>query len=257
MIKAAFFDVDGTLLSHKTKEVPQSARRALEKLKAAGVKCIVATGRHLGEMEKLPVGDITFDGYITLNGQLCLDGSKQMLCGTPIEGQMKENLVNLFEENRLPILLIEEKQLYLNFVNDQVHRVQALISSDIPELGSYTGNPIYQAAVYSTAEEVHILVENLPDCEITRWSSGGVDVIAKGGGKVAGIRRYLEENGISVEETIAFGDGQNDEEMLRFAGIGVAMGNAGESVKRCADYVTADIDADGIELALKHFGLIE
>ena len=45
--------------------------------------------------------------------------------------------------------------------------------------------------------------------------------------------------------------------MLRFAGIGVAMGNAVEAAKKAADYITADIDDDGIEKALKHFGLIE
>ena len=59
MIKAAFFDVDGTLLSHRTKSVPQSARDALDGLRARGIHCVVATGRQLPEMEKLPVADIS------------------------------------------------------------------------------------------------------------------------------------------------------------------------------------------------------
>ena len=58
------------------------------------------------------------------------------------------------------------------------------------------------------------------------------------------------------EEIIAFGDGENDIGMLQLAGIGVAMGNAEEVVKQNADYITADIDDDGIEKALRHFGLI-
>ena len=70
MIKAAFFDVDGTLLSHKTKSVPQSAREAVAKLRAQGIKCVVATGRQIRQMRHLPVADIPFDGYITLNGQI-------------------------------------------------------------------------------------------------------------------------------------------------------------------------------------------
>ena len=65
MIKAAFFDVDGTLVSHRTKSVPQSARDAVAKLQAQGIKCIVATGRQIGQFRKLPAGDIPFDGYIT------------------------------------------------------------------------------------------------------------------------------------------------------------------------------------------------
>ena len=55
---------------------------------------------------------------------------------------------------------------------------------------------------------------------------------------------------------MAFGDGQNDIEMLRHAAVGVAMGNAAEEVRRAADYVTASIDDDGVALALRHFGLI-
>ena len=73
---------------------------------------------------------------------------------------------------------------------------------------------------------------------------------------MAGIKRYLDIIGIKPEEIIAFGDAENDLDMIRFAGIGVAMGNGEEAVKAAADYVTADIDDDGIEKALKHFNLI-
>lgn len=55
---------------------------------------------------------------------------------------------------------------------------------------------------------------------------------------------------------MAFGDGGNDESMLRAAGVGVAMGNALDSVKAHADYVTTDVDNDGVWNALKHFGII-
>ena len=83
-----------------------------------------------------------------------------------------------------------------------------------------------------------------------------MDIISKNGGKVTGIRKMLEIHGISGEEMVAFGDGENDIEMLSFAGVGVAMGNAEEPVKAVADFVTADIDDDGIEKALKHYNLI-
>ena len=53
-----------------------------------------------------------------------------------------------------------------------------------------------------------------------------------------------------------FGDGGNDIDMLRYAGVGVAMGNATDDVKQVADYVTADVDADGVARALEHFGVI-
>ena len=162
----------------------------------------------------------------------------------------------MFEENRLPALLVEEDRAYLNFVNERVLEVQEIISTPVPALGQYTGGDIYQVCVYLNEEEIHQVGAIAEECSLARWGFGGVDIIAKGGGKVEGIRKYLEREGIAVEEIIAFGDADNDREMLRFAGIGVAMGNAEENVKAAADYVTADIDDDGIAKALAHFGLI-
>ena len=56
---------------------------------------------------------------------------------------------------------------------------------------------------------------------------------------------------------MAFGDGGNDTNMLKVAGIGVAMGNAGDSLKKVADYVTTTVDDDGIKRALEYFHVIE
>ncbi len=257
MIKVAFFDVDGTLLSHKTKSVPESTRLALKLLQKQGIKCVVATGRHVSQLQHLAVRDLDFDGYITLNGQLCLDEQMKIICSNPISEEMTQTLTKMFQEHRFPILLFEQSNIYLNYVDERVQQVQVMISSPIPKLGQYTGETVYQAAVYVGDEDLEKLAAALHDCSITRWNAGGVDVVAKNGNKVAGINRYLEENGLSREECIAFGDGENDIGMLEFAGIGVAMGNAEEETKAVADYVTDDVDADGIYNALKHFGIIE
>ena len=256
MIKAAFFDIDGTLLSHKTKQIPPSVRDALQALKQEGIRCVVATGRMLREMDRLPMGDVTFDAYITMNGQRTLDANRQHLDSMPLEGAAKENALELFRKQEIPVILVEEDRLYLNFENQRVRDVQNAISSKLPPIGTYEGAPLYQACVYVTREEEGLLSQVADMCEISRWHPGGVDMIAKGGGKRTAILRYLEKNGILPEEIIAFGDGENDIGMLQLAGIGVAMGNAEEVVKQNADYITADIDDDGIEKALRHFGLI-
>ena len=67
----------------------------------------------------------------------------------------------------------------------------------------------------------------------------------------------MRHYGWTREQTIAFGDGGNDADMLAFAGIGVAMGNATEPAKAAADYITDDVDHDGIMNALKHFNVLE
>ena len=83
-----------------------------------------------------------------------------------------------------------------------------------------------------------------------------MDILAEDGGKVSGIKEYIKRLGIDQSETMAFGDAENDIEMLEFAAIGVAMGNGKDEVKAVADYVTASVDEDGIEKALKHYDLI-
>lgn len=256
MIKAAFFDVDGTLFSHKTKQIPPSAREALEKLRAKGIQCVISTGRMIQEMDRLPIGDVSFDAYITMNGQLTLDEKKQPLYGMPLAGVAKEFSLNVFREKRIPVILVEQERLYLNFESQRVTEIQAAISSKVPPVGEYAGADFYQACIYITPEQEAMLEPIRGHCEITRWNPGSIDVIAKGGGKRSAILQYLEKNGIAPEETIAFGDGENDMGMLQLAGIGVALGNAEDQVKEIADYVTDDIDEDGLANALKHFGLI-
>ena len=63
--------------------------------------------------------------------------------------------------------------------------------------------------------------------------------------------------GLDISETMAFGDGGNDISIIRRAGTGVAMGNAGDNVKAAADYVTTSVDDDGVMNALVHFGVID
>lgn len=256
MIKAAFFDVDGTLLSYRTRQVRPSAKAAIAKLQEQGILCIVATGRHMIQLSELPVADIPFDAFVMLNGQLVLDKQENVLFGVPIEGKAKEFLVEKFNDHTYPAVMVERDQMYLNCVTDHVLEVNEMISIAIPPLSDYRGGDIYQVCAYLRPEEEHLVDPIVQDCVLTGWHYGGKDIIAKGGGKMAGIRRYLDTVGIAPEEIIAFGDAENDLEMLRFAGIGVAMGNAVESVKAVADYVTADIDEDGIEKALKHYKLI-
>lgn len=159
--------------------------------------------RHMLELDALPVRDIDFDGYITLNGQLCLDDRRSVIGGTPITGTDKERIIGLFEGKEIPLVLVEKDATYINFANRQVEQTQKEISTKVPALGSYTGNEIYQAVAYVEKEE-----------------------------------------------------GENDIEMLTFTEIGIAMGNADETVKRCADHVAPGVDEDGIEKALKYFGVI-
>ena len=256
-IKAVFFDVDGTLLSHTINDVPQSTLRALKKLRERGILTVVATGRSMIEFLELPAGKIDFDGYLMLNGQLLLDESKIAYAGTSIdEGEMKI-LSRIFNRKKIPFMLIGAEQRYINYVDDTVVRTQTEVKGSIPDIGEYKGEKIYQILAFVPDKDKQVLEELLDECKITKWNDTGIDIIPKDGGKSVGIRKFLEAKGLDRSEIMAFGDGDNDIDMLQFAGIGVAMGNAGDTVKAAADYVTDSVDENGIENALKHFGLID
>ncbi len=257
MIKAIFFDVDGTLLSHTTKRIPADTISALSRLREKGIKIFMATGRHPVELAELPVNDLHFDGYVTLNGQLCLDNGKKPVHGTPLSPETTTALASLFREKTYPMVLIDEEKFYINFVNDTVIKAQQSISTPVPETGTYENGVVYQATVFLTKSEETLLTPHLPQgCRLTRWCEHGADIISTKGGKVDGIRYFCEVYGIGQHEIMTFGDAENDMDMLKFAQIGVAMGNATEGVRDAADYVTADIDAGGIHKALRHFQIL-
>ena len=259
MIKAIFFDVDGTLLSQKQGKVPISTQRALRRVRKKGIKIFIATGRHMIELSKLPVMEIPFNGYLTLNGNLILDENKKAYAGTPISADEVEVLSGIFRAKKIPFVMISADKRFINYVDDVVVETQASTHGTIPDIGNvsdYDGEKIYQCIAFVQDRERKVLDEILDECSITSWNPTGIDIVARGSGKAAGIAQFIEEQGLDRSEIMAFGDGENDIEMLKFAGVGVAMGNASDEVKAAADYVTESVDDNGIENALKHLGLI-
>lgn len=135
--------------------------------------------------------------------------------------------------------------------------MQKDISSEVPKIHAYDGQPVYQACSFITQSEEKSFSKLLPlGTKITRWNKGGVDIISNDGGKINGIKRVIKHFNISSDEIMAFGDAENDTEMLEYAAIGVAMGNAMETVKAEADFITDDIDQNGIRNALLHYQVI-
>ena len=83
-----------------------------------------------------------------------------------------------------------------------------------------------------------------------------VNFTAAGVDKSTAMLAEAARLGLSQEQTVAFGDGYNDREMLSCAGCGIAMGNGEDAAKQAADYITTPIGEDGIYQACRHFGWI-
>ena len=259
MIKAIFFDIDGTLFSHGTHSIPASTDLALKKLKENNILIFIATGRHKSELVQIPLEQYHFDGYITLNGQYCYNEEK-VIYEKPIDQKDILTLLNEIDSRVFPCYMIGKEKMYINYLNENVIDIQNSVSSIIPEvidLKTLIHSPIYQAGPFETDQQQEIaLLSKLENCQSTRWHDFAIDIIHKVGGKKNGIKAILEEYQISIEETMAFGDGHNDQDMFDLVNISVAMGNAKEELKKCATYITDDIDHDGIYNALCHFQII-
>lgn len=257
MIKAVFFDIDGTLVSFKTHRVPDSAKRAIAALRAKGVRVFIASGRQLLAINNLE--DLQFDGYVTLNGGYCIVG-EQVIYKHSMSSEDMVSLVQYMEEREdFPCIFVHENAFCINYTDERTDEVFRLLNfpqpPTLPLREAATGD-IFQLVAFFTKEQEKAIMAVMPHCEATRWNPLFSDVIPKGSSKQVGVDKMLDYFGISLDESMAFGDGGNDVLMLKHVGIGVAMGNAEDEVKRAADYVTDSVDEDGVEKALRHFGVI-
>lgn len=246
-MKACFFDVDGTLLPKYHHQIPRETVDALERLRRNGNKVVLCTGRG---SEELDFTDFRFDGYILLNGQLCLDEKMEPYFENPITGEDLTELIRLFQEKKVPVVLTERNRVYMNFHNEYVRKVSEEISIAPHPIAEYKGDAIYMATVYAQEKM------KIGSLRADRWHGWAFDAYPDGGGKAKGMREFCRKYGIELADTVAFGDAENDVEMVWCAGIGIAMGNGYESVKAAADYIADDSEKGGIEKALKWVGLI-
>lgn len=262
MIKALFFDIDGTLVSFKTHEIPVSTIEALTAAKAKGIHIFISTGRPriiINNLSALQERNL-IDGYITMNGAYCFV-EDTVIYKSPIPATEVDALTSFCHERNIPCILVGEHDICVNqpdeIVEEIFHRQLKVDPIEPkPYTSNHAGKPFYQLTPFINAEEERIILPAVPHCEMGRWHPAFVDVTAKGNTKQNGIDRMIRHFGIRPEETMAFGDGGNDISMLRHAGIGVAMGNANDDVKAVADYVTTGVDKDGIANALKQFEII-
>lgn len=257
-IKAVFFDIDGTLISFKTNRIPESTQNAIISLREKGIKVIVATGRSINSLDH--IRHITFDGFITFNGTYCVTAEGTVMYKKYIDSGDVKNLVNYAQNFPLSYSLMYEDKVEINDATPEVIGMYAHINLPVPPVHDQNNidtDHVLQANIFLRPENEKVFMESImPNSSSSRWTPLFADVNRGGITKSTGIKHFCEYFNIEVSQTMAFGDGGNDIEMLKFTKIGVAMGNANDLVKNVADYITEDVDNHGIESALIHFGIL-
>ena len=257
---ALFFDIDGTLVSFKTHEIPPSAILALTQAKANGSRVYIATGRPPIIITNLGAIAHLIDGYITTNGALCYVGD-EMVCCQPIAKNDVMTCVDDAREKGYSLIVVGRKDVAVLDPTGDVDRIfrQMLAVKNLDKaspLDVVLQQDILQLTPFFPADYEPQLMARLPQCVSGRWHPEFTDITANGADKGKGIVAMARHEGFDVSRTMAFGDGGNDTSMILQAGIGVAMGNAIDELKRQADYVTAPVDDDGVLHALRHFGVV-
>lgn len=257
MIKAIFFDVDGTLVSMSTHSIPKTTLDCLRTLRCKGIKLYVATGRHMSMMEDVR-RQFEFDGYVSVSGQYCLCGDT-VVHSNPIPRRGMEEMVAAMETHGFSGMFLEGEECWLN-LHDEAARLYIeefqLNTPPVQPLSRALERDVYQVITLLTREREHLLLDGATQLKSTRWHPSFLDAMPPGGGKDTGICAVLNWAGIKPEETMAFGDGENDLTMFACVGTSIAMGNGNDTVKQQADYVTTHVDEDGVRNALLHFNLI-
>lgn len=256
MIKAAFFDIDGTLLSFKTHLVSPGTIQAFEELHRQGIHTFISSGRPKVLIPPMPVG---FDGYVTMNGGYCFVGN-QVLLRNPIPQQETDRWLEYAEQENLCTMIFTEHEMFVNTHSDPVaNAIRNQLEFQMPPLlptWQMMGRETFQVIAIMPAQRDNDVLQMLPHCRLPRWHPQFSDLVNADNSKATGIDSILHHYGIDRNECIGFGDGGNDIEMLDFCGIGVAMGNADDNVKAHADYVTTSVDDEGIANALRELHII-
>ena len=258
-----FFDIDGTIFDDN-RRLPASVKPAMEAARRNGHRIIMNTGRTLCNLDRR-LDDFPLDGWIMGCGtRLIWHG--ETLQSMEYDPEASQRLRKVFRDLEMPVVYECDTAMYFDPENSGHPSVAHFrgwaekhgICRDIAD-----GDPEFRAVkMFGFAKRSRIAEmkkaaaeAGMPYTAINRWPEGW-EIVPKGYSKGKGIDVLRKKLGVSKTDCYAFGDSRNDLTMLRHAGCSIAMGNATDDVKAVCSYVTDRPENDGIEKAMKHFGLI-
>ncbi len=277
MGKILFIDVDGTLVDYEN-NLPNSAINAIQQVRKKGNKVYICTGRSKAEVYQ-NIWDIGLDGMIGGNGSYIEDNG-QVILHRLITLEQCKHIVDYLHSKKIEFYLESNNGLFASehFENAALNAIQEYsrrkgkanadsitVKQAFPDM--IFGGNLYRddlnkvSYLLNTYQDYTDTAKEFPDLQNGTWGGIGEkalfgDIGVKNITKAEAIDCLLKHLNASKENTIAFGDAKVDIPMLEYCSYGVAMGSGGDEIKAMADYVTTDVDKDGLYNAFKHLNLI-
>lgn len=269
-IRLIAFDLDDTLLN-TDKTLSEENRLALCRASAAGIYIVPATGRIFCGLSDC-VRALPLDYTISANGAEVTDiKTGGRLYNAFLSNERALELMHFLDP--LPVAYdcyLDSKAYMARYFYDRLDtfivtppylklvRGMRNIVPYLPDFVKEKGLPVQKAHLFAAdpklkAEMKELLEREFPDLCITSSAPENLEINVKKANKGDALLALCEHLHLSPEQTMAFGDGLNDVSMLKAAGIGVAMANAGEDVKAAADHVTLSNNEAGVAAAINLF----
>lgn len=260
MGKIVSFDLDMTLLDHRTYMIPDSALEALRRLRKQGHFIVLATGRDMDNDYSQKFRDLVdADAIIHMNGTKITIGDRLIYDHQMNRGLLKKLMEFAKEKGYSLGVTMGDDDYYMNpegIVDHDIARwgesgrqfkdPWKLLEMEVRTL-AYIGAPI----------GAQVIEKEFPQIKAPLFAGlQGADIMERVTSKALGLERLCSYLGMDLKNTVAFGDSMNDYEIVKAAGVGIAMGNAIEPLKQVADYVTDQIGNDGVLNACEYFRLI-
>lgn len=277
MYKLVVLDIDGTLLTSK-KQLTKKTLETLNQVRDKGVVITLCTGRNLSNT--LPIANLAkiSQPFICMDGAMLYDPQKKVsLFDAALTSVEVSAVLEAVWDEDILIELSDGLKYYKYAKSDHLYQYDFYHQhTGFHKMKRYfTGvrymsnadqfkqlpPPYYQLALLGEKHTLDTLQQRLASLPFPLLALKGdlwencLFVGRKGIQKSSGVKLLCTHFGIEERDVVAFGDDKNDIDMLQAAGMGIAMDNASEEIKQCANYITASNDADGVAKGLAHFFL--